>query len=469
MIAPRFFYRKMEQLDELATRPVGRLLWKYSLPAVVGMLVMALYNVVDRIFIGQWVGPDAIAGLAITFPIINLATAIGVLVGVGSAARVSIVLGYGDKAMAEKILGNALTLTIVNGVAYIACFAIFIDPMLKAFGASDATLPYGRQYMLVVLPGLLLTNVAFGFNNIMRASGYPGRAMVTMIIGAVVNIALDPLFICVFHWGIWGAAFATDIAMAASAVFVMCHFARRDVTLRLHRHTYSLEWKVVLAIISIGAAPALVNFAGCAVNALINRALGEWGGDRAIGAAGIMVTYTSILVTTVLGICQGMQPVVGYNYGAGHLHRLRRTYWLAVGASSAITAVGAVFGLLFPSAVARAFTSDPDLIAASDYALHICLCAFAVVGFQVVSTGFFQSIGKAGKSILLSLARQVIFLIPLLVWLPPVRGLFGVWVSFPLSDIAATVLTVLLIWWQFRQLERRKEPRPFLSSRRRSQ
>lgn len=442
----------MDRLEELAHRPVGRLLWQYSVPAVVGMLVMALYNVVDRIFIGQWVGPDAIAGLAVTFPIMNLATAIGVLVGVGSSSKVSIVLGGGDKPQAEMLLGNAMTLTLVNAGVYILVFSIFIDPMLRAFGASDATLPYGREYMLTLMPGLLLTNIAFGFNNIMRASGYPRRAMATMLLGAIVNVVLDPVFIRVFDMGILGAAISTDIAMAASAWFVMAHFTRRDVALRFHRGTYALRRDIVWGIVSIGAAPALVNAASCAINAIVNRTLGEWGGDRAIGAAGIMITFTSLIVTVVLGICQGMQPIIGYNYGAGQQHRLKRTYWLATGTSTLITLAGAVFGLFFPSAVARAFTTDADLIAASDQALSLCLLCFPLVGFQIVSTAFFQSIGKAGKSIFLSLSRQVIFLIPLLLWLPGRYGLAGVWSSFPLSDLCATIATALLMLWQFRHL-----------------
>ncbi len=442
----------MDRLEELAHRPVGRLLWQYSVPAVVGMLVMALYNVVDRIFIGQWVGPDAIAGLAVTFPIMNLATAIGVLVGVGSSSKVSIVLGGGDKPQAEMLLGNAMTLTLVNAGIYILVFSIFIDPMLRAFGASDATLPYGREYMLTLMPGLLLTNIAFGFNNIMRASGYPRRAMATMLLGAIVNVVLDPVFIRVFDMGILGAAISTDIAMAASAWFVMAHFTRRDVTLRFRRGTYALRRDIVWGIVSIGAAPALVNAASCAINAIVNRTLGEWGGDRAIGAAGIMITFTSLIVTVVLGICQGMQPIIGYNYGAGLQHRLKRTYWLATGTSTLITLAGAVFGLFFPSAVARAFTTDADLIAASDQALSLCLLCFPLVGFQIVSTAFFQSIGKAGKSIFLSLSRQVIFLIPLLLWLPGRYGLAGVWSSFPLSDLCATIATALLMLWQFRHL-----------------
>lgn len=440
------------RLEALATRPVGSLLWEYSLPSVVGMLVMALYNVVDRIFIGQCVGPDAIAGLAVTFPIMNLATAIGVLIGVGSSARISIVLGGGRKDEASLMLGNAWTLTIANGLLYIACFAFFMDELLRLFGASDATLPYARSYMTVLLPGLLLTNIAYSFNNIMRASGYPRKAMMTMLIGAIVNVALDPLFIIVFDWGIAGAAVATDIAMATSAVFVVLHFCRRDVSLPFRRGIYRLKWRIVLGIISIGAAPALVNAAASAVNAIANRALIFYGTDRDIASMGIMATFTSLLVTVVLGLCQGMQPIVGYNYGAGKLHRLSRAYWLAVAAASAVTCTGALYGLFFPASVGRIFSPDPDLIASTVRALSTCLLAFPVVGFQIISTSFFQSIGNATESIIVGLLRQVIFMIPLLVFMPRAFGLDGVWMSFPISDTIATVVTAWLVWRQFRLL-----------------
>ncbi len=441
-----------DKLEELANRPVGRLLWEYSLPAVVGMLVMALYNVVDRVFIGQWVGPDAIAGLAITFPLMNLATAVGVLIGVGSSARVSIELGAGRLGRAEKILGNALLLTFINGAIYISLFVVYLDPLLRLFGASEATAPYAREYMLVLMPGCLLTNLTYGFNNLMRASGYPKRAMMTMLIGAVVNVGLDPLFIYVFDWGIAGAALATDIAMAVGTAFVMAHFMRRDVTLRFRRGIYGMEWKIIAGIISIGAAPALVNAASCVVNAIANNALGGYGTDRDIGAVGIMVTYTSLLVTIVLGMCQGMQPIIGYNFGAGKLHRLRRTYFLAVAAASVLTCSGALIGLVWPSDIARVFTTDPELIAATDTALSLCLLAFPVVGFQIISTTFFQSIGNAAESIAVGMLRQIVFIIPLLIFLPRELGITGVWLSFPISDAAATVVTAALIVWQFRKL-----------------
>ena len=443
-----------DRLNRLATQPVGRLLWEYSLPAVVGMLVMALYNVVDRVFIGQWVGPDAIAGLAVTFPIMNLTTAVGVLVGVGASAKTSIMLGAGRADQANIILGNTVVLTFVNAAIYIALFAVYIDPLLMLFGASEATMPYARDYMLVLLPGCLMTNLAYGLNNLMRASGYPQRAMVTMLLGAVVNVALDPLFIYVFDWGIRGAALATDIAMFVSAVFVGVHFMRRDVTVRFTGGIWRLHWSLIGGIVAIGAAPAIVNAASCIINALVNNSLLRYGGDRDIAAAGIMVTFTSLLVTIVLGICQGMQPVVGYNYGAGLLHRLRRTYMLAVAAATVVTACGALFGLTFPREVGMAFGSDTALLDATERALRLCLVAFPVVGYQIISTALFQSIGQATKSIIVGLLRQVVFLIPLLIFLPRDMGIDGVWVSFPISDLVATVVTTVLVVVQFRQISK---------------
>lgn len=445
-----------ENLNALSSRPIGRLLWEYSLPGVVGMLVMALYNVVDRIFIGQVVGPEAIAGLAITFPLMNIATAIGVLVGAGSSAWVSILLGRRDYERAGTMLGNALTLTFINGTIYIVAFALWIDPLLRAFGAGDLTLPYGRTYMLWVLPGLLLTNIAFGFNNIMRASGYPVRAMMTMLIGAVTNVALDAVLVLWLDMGMIGAAIATDVAMAVSALFVMWHFFRPGVTLRFSRGTFSLRGSVVWDIISIGAAPSLVNIASCLINILINKSLVAHGGDMAIGAAGIFVTYASLLTTAILGICMGLQPIIGYNYGAGHFHRLRKALWLACGAATVICVCGSVVGLVFPRAIARAFTTDDFLLDVSENCLRISMVAFSVVGFQIISTTFFQSIGSSGKAIFLSLTRQVIFLIPLLVWLPGEFGVDGVWMSFPISDTLATIVTAAMVWWQLHLISRRQ-------------
>ncbi|MDE5688180.1 MAG: MATE family efflux transporter, partial [Paramuribaculum sp.] len=326
-------------LNRLATGKIGRLLWDYSLPAVVGMLVVSLYNVIDRIFIGQGVGTEAIAGLAITFPVMNVSSALGVLIGAGASARVSIMLGAHDQRGAETVLGNALVLILFNATLYLTVFAIFIDDILGAFGASAATLPYARNFMVWIMPGMLVMNVSFSFNNVMRASGYPVKAMLAMFLGAGCNLILDPIFIFVLDMGITGAAIATDIAMTISAVFVMAHFFKPSSTLRFRRGTFRLQRKIVIGIIGIGAAPSVVNLAGSAINIIVNRSLYAYGSDNAVAAAGIFTTYTSLLVMVVIGICQGMQPILGYNYGAGLYPRLRRTFWLAVGCGSAVCCI----------------------------------------------------------------------------------------------------------------------------------
>ena len=443
-------------INELETRPVGRLLWTYSLPAVVGMLVMSLYNVIDRVFIGQGVGADAISGLAITFPVMNISAAIGILIGAGAAARISILLGAKDLHGAEKVLGNALVLIIINGLVYTSLFGVFIDEILMLFGASEATLPYARDFMLWMLPGMLMTNITYSFNSIMRSSGYPTKAMITMIIGAIANVILAPIFLFVFDMGIKGAAIATDISMAIPGTFVMLHFFNKTKTLHFVSGIYRLRWRIVWPIIAIGAAPSLVSAASSAITAIINNSLYRYGGDVAVGAAGIFVTYTSLLTTVVVGMCQGLQPIIGYNYGAGRFDRLKRAFWLASGVSVAITVVGAAFGQLFPELIARAFTTDQELIMATINGLSISLTLFYVIGFQIVATTFLQSIGLAGKSIFLSLVRQVIFLIPFLLILPKSFGLDGVWASFPTSDVFSTLAAALMIWWELRQLNKKQ-------------
>ena len=434
--------------------PVGRLLWNYSMPAIVGIVVMSLYNIVDRIFIGQGVGPNAIAGLAITFPVMNLATALGMLIGAGSVARISIVLGQGNKDMAFKILGNSIIMTVVLGICYITIFAIFMDDILLLFGASERTLPYARDFMMYILPGMLLMNLCYSYNNIMRGSGYPTRAMVTMFIGAGLNVILAPIFIFVCEWGIKGAAIASDISMGVSAAFVMAHFMSKKSEIHFKRGIYKLEKSIILSIVSIGAAPFLINCAGCAINAIVNNMLFKYGGDSAVAAMGIFTTYSQLLVMVVIGICQGMQPIVGFNYGARRFDRLRRTYFLAVVSASVVCVLGTILSLSCPQYIARAFTVDAELVRAIVESLTITTIMFWGVGFQIVSTNFFQSLGMAKKSIFLSLTRQIIFLIPLLFVLPPHFGLTGVWAAFPVADALAIIITVVMILHQFRTLKR---------------
>lgn len=439
-------------ISRLATGRIGRLLWDYSIPAVVGMLVMSLYNVIDRVFIGQGVGPDAITGLTITFPVMNISAAIGVLIGAGSSAKVSILLGAKDHDGAAQTLGNSLTLIIINACIYLTFMRLFLDDILRLFGADAAALPYAHDFMAYILPGMLIMNVGFSLNNVMRASGYPIKAMITMFIGAGCNVILAPLFIFGLDMGIKGAAIATDISMSIFTAYVILHFCSKKSTLHFTRGSFRLRRHIVLGIIGIGAAPSLVNLASCFINIIINTRLYAFGGNSSVAAAGIFTTFASLTVMAVVGLCQGMQPIVGYNYGAGNLHRLRRAYWLTVIWSTAIVTVGFLFAQTYPDLIARAFTTDANLINVTANALSTAMIMFFVVGFQVVSTTFFQSIGKVGQSIFLSLSRQVIFLIPLLLIMPDFFNLEGIWMSFPISDILATIVTAILIIRQFRAI-----------------
>lgn len=445
-----------DNITELATRPIGKLLWEYSIPAIVGMVVMSLYNVIDRIFIGRGVGADAIAGLAITFPVMNLSAAIGVLVGAGAAARVSIFLGQQNRRYAELVLGNSLVLIIINAAIYLSLFGFFMDDLLILFGASSRTLPYAKEFMMYILPGMFVMNIMFSLNNVMRASGYPKLSMITMFIGAGCNLILAPIFIFGLDMGIRGAAIATDLAMGVGAAFVVAHFCRKSSSLHFHRGIYRLKWSIIWAVVSIGAAPSIVNFCASAINAIINRSLLEYGGDMAVGAVGIFSTYTSLLCMVVVGLCQGVQPILGYNFGAGLYDRMRRAFWVAAVAGTCVTTLGAAVSLLFPRYIAMAFTVDPELISSTVNGLRIATLVFWPVGFQIVSTTLFQSIGSAGKSIFLSLIRQVIFLIPLLLILPGFFGLNGVWASFPTSDVAATLVTAIMVYYQLYYLPKKQ-------------
>ncbi len=450
----------MTRLRELATVPVGKLLLRYSLPAIVGTVVMALYNIIDSVVIGHAIDdPNVVAGIAVTFPVMNLATALGMLIGAGAATRVSIVMGQNDKKQAELILGNSVLLTIIIGVCYMTAFAIWLNPILHLFGASPNSLPYAREFLLWVLPGMVLMNLTFSYNNVMRATGYPGRAMATNLIGAGLNLILAPLFLFVFKWGIRGAAIATDISMLVTAFFVMAHFFKKKSTLHFKRGTFHFVWPVIRSVLYIGMAPFLINVAGSVINAIVNTSLLRYGGDNAIAAVVVFNRFVTIFIFVVIGICQGMQPILGYNYGARKLDRLWRTLFLAAVSAVIITSIGSLTGYFLPEPIARMFMQDPQQISCAVNCLKITTITFWLVGFQIVATNFFQSLGMAGKAVFLSLTRQILFMIPLLLILPPHYGLDGVWSCFPISDAVATIVAALMLIWQIRHIKAiAKEP-----------
>ena len=442
-----------ERLEELGHAPVGKLLWKYSLPAVVGTVVSAVYNIIDSIVIGHAIDdPNVVAGIAVTFPVMNIVGALGMLIGAGAATRVSIVMGQNDKHAAEVILGNCVQLSVFIGLAYATLFAIFMDPILKLFGASANSLPYAREFMLWVLPGMVLQNITFSYNNVMRSSGYPAKAMYTNIIGAVINAVLAPLFLFGFKWGIRGASIATDIAMTVTAVWVMSHFFNKKNTLHFVKGTFKMDWNIIRGVLYIGMAPFLINITGSLVNAIVNNTLLHYGGDNAIAAVVVFNRFVTIFVFIIIGICQGMQPIVGYNYGCGRYSRLFRAFGYAAVSGVVISSLGSLLGALNPRAIASLFMQDQAQIDCAVNCLKITTLTFWMVGFQIVTTNFFQSLGMAGKAVFLSLTRQIIFMIPLLFILPPLMGLNGVWSAFPISDFIATMVAIWMLVVQVRKI-----------------
>ena len=449
----------MDTEKELAFRSqkIWRLVWDYSLPSIVGTLVTALYNVVDRIFIGQVEGAFAISGLAITFPVMTLTSSLGMLVGSGAAARISISLGKRDHHTAEQILGNSLLLTVILNAVFITLFYLLLEPILMAFGASELTYPYAREYLEIVLLGNVFVSLCYNFNAMMRSSGYPTKAMVTMLIGAVLNLILSPLFLFIFKLGIKGVAWATVISMFIGMLFVMHHFTRRSSVIRLRWRNIRLNKAIILSILSIGLSPFSMQVAASGVALLMNTSLLRHGGDLAVGAYGIINSILMLILMVVLGLNQGTQPIIGYNYGAGNYRRVRETLFYALRMATLFTTVGFLLGQFFPQLLASAFTTDKELLEISSTGLRIAMLALPLVGFQIVSSNFFQSIGFAVKSIIQSLSRQLIFMVPGIILLPRIWGLKGLWIAIPVSDTLAAMLSLYLLVIQLRHLKRMEQ------------
>ncbi len=438
---------------ELGTKPVSSLLMQYALPAIVAMVASSLYNMVDSIFIGQGVGALAISGLAITFPFMNLSAAFGAAIGVGASTFLSVKLGQRDYDIANRILGNNVMLNIVVGVVFGVLCLIFIDPILRFFGASDATLPYARQYMQIILLGNAFTHLYLGLNAVMRSAGKPHLAMYITIFTVVLNAILDPLFIYTFKLGIRGAAYATILSQLSALCWQWKLFSNKGELLHFEYDKFKIEAPIVRNIISIGISPFAMNACACLVVIFINNSLVNYGGDMAVGAYGIANRIAFVFVMVTMGVCQGMQPIAGYNYGAENYNRMLEVLKLATIAGTAVCAVGFVIAMLFPEACVRLFTSDTNLIANSVVAMRYMMSMFLIIGAQMVITNFFQSIGKAKISIFLSLSRQLIFLVPLIAVLPHYMGLNGVWLAMPLSDAIAAIMAYTMIFIYIKKLK----------------
>ena len=438
---------------ELGTKPVSSLLMQYALPAIVAMVASSLYNMVDSIFIGQGVGALAISGLAITFPFMNLSAAFGAAIGVGASTFLSVKLGQRDYDIANRILGNNVMLNIVVGVVFGVLCLIFIDPILRFFGASDATLPYARQYMQIILLGNAFTHLYLGLNAVMRSAGKPHLAMYITIFTVILNAILDPLFIYTFKLGIRGAAYATILSQLLALCWQWKLFSNKGELLHFEYDKFKIEAPIVRNIISIGISPFAMNACACLVVIFINNSLVNYGGDMAVGAYGIANRVAFVFVMVTMGVCQGMQPIAGYNYGAENYNRMLEVLKLATIAGTAVCAVGFVIAMLFPEACVRLFTSDTNLIANSVVAMRYMMSMFLIIGAQMVITNFFQSIGKAKISIFLSLSRQLIFLVPLIAVLPHYMGLNGVWLAMPLSDAIAAIMAYTMIFIYIKKLK----------------
>lgn len=439
---------------ELGTKPIGKLLTQYSLPAIVAMTAASLYNMVDSIFIGQGVGPMAISGLAITFPFMNLAAAFGAGVGVGASTCISVKLGQRDYKTAQLLLGNTVTLNIVIGLLFSVVALLFLDPILYFFGASEQTIPYARDYMVVVLAGNVFSHTYFGMNAVLRAAGKPRHAMGATIFTVIMNTILDPIFIYPLGMGIKGAAYATILSQLLALVWQMWLFSRPQELLHLKRGIYKLKGQLVRNILGIGLSPFSMNVCACVVVIFINKGLLEYSGDLAVGAYGIANKIAFVFIMVAMGINQGMQPIAGYNYGALHFDRLMHVLKLAVIAATCITTVGWLVAQFIPAPCARLFTTDATLIDMSAQALRILMAAAPIVGAQMVIGNFFQSIGKAKVSMFLSLSRQLLFLLPLLVTLPLWMGVDGVWWSMPIADAISFIVAAAIMWSYMRKFKR---------------
>lgn len=430
---------------ELGTKPVGKLLMQYAIPAIIAMTASSLYNMVDSIFIGQGVGPLAISGLAITFPLMNLSAAFGAAVGVGASTFISVKLGQKDYDTAKHILGNTMTLNLIMGLGVGLVCLLFLDPILRFFGASDQTITYARDYMVIILLGNVITHMYFGLNAVLRAAGKPKHAMSATIFTVVLNTLLDPLFIYTFGLGIKGAAYATVLAQSLALIWQLYTFSRPKELLHFKRGTFRLQSSIIRNIIAIGLSPFSMNVCACIVVILINNSMVHYGSDLAVGAYGIANKVAFIFVMINMGVNQGMQPIAGYNYGAMRYDRLMKVVKYSIIAATAIMTTGFIIAMTIPGTCARLFTTDPTLIDLSAKGIRYIMVAFPVVGYQMVVSNFFQSIGKAKISIVLSLSRQLLILLPLLLVLPTMFGINGVWVSMPVSDTLSAFMAAWIM------------------------
>ncbi|KGN82360.1 multidrug transporter MatE [Porphyromonadaceae bacterium COT-184 OH4590] len=435
---------------ELGTKDIGKLLMQYAIPSIIATTASALYSITDSIFIGNGVGALAISGLAITFPLMNLSAALGTMVGVGASAILSMRLGQKDYDSANKIVGNVFLLILILGVLFTIPVLIFLRPILYFFGASSDTLPYAYDFMQIIVSGTIITHLYFSFNALIRASGQPMKSMTATILTVVINAILNPLFIFGFGWGMRGSAFATIISQVIVLIWQLHFFQQKDNFLNIRKSTLRLDRKIAFDSIAIGISPFLMNAVSSVIVIIINHELLIYGGDLAVGAFGIVNRVAMLFVMVVFGLNHGMQPIAGYNYGAKLYPRVLEVLKKSIIIATVVMSVGFVVAQLFPYQIASIFSNDQELVTKSEIGIRIVFMFYPLIGFQIVVSTFFQSIGKAGKAIFLSLTRQVIFLIPFLLILPKYFGINGVWFAMPASDALSIILSFILIRLQIK-------------------
>ena len=445
----------MNSSKELETQSVGSLILKFSIPAVIGMLVNALYSVVDRIFIGRGVGSIALSGVAVTFPITNIIMGVGMLVGTGAAAVVSIKLGQKKAEEAEKIVSNALVLTIIFSIAVSVVGIIFLEPILKLFGASAETMPYAKKFARILLAGTILQNVGFGLNPIIRSEGDPKTAMKTMLIGAVLNFIFNPVFIFGLKLGVVGSALATIISQSVCSVWILTYFTKGKSLLKIKKINMRLHKHIVREIVSIGVSPFIMQVAASFVTIIINTSLIKYGGDIAVGAYSLISSIAILIIMPVLGVNQGTQPIIGYNYGARNMSRVKKTLLYGVIINTCIATFGWIMVELFPIQIISMFNStDKSLIEIGSTGIAVFLCMLFIVGSQTACVNYFQSVGKAKNSMFLSLLRQVVLLIPLVLILPHFFKLNGIWMAGPISDLCSSFVTYYFISREIKEINK---------------
>ncbi|KAA6350565.1 Multidrug export protein MepA [termite gut metagenome] len=437
----------------LGTENIGKLLIQYAAPAIIATTAASLYNIIDSIFIGHGVGALAISGLALTFPLMNLGAAFGSLVGMGASILMSVRLGQKDYDTARRVLGNVVILNIVIGLAFTAFTLPLLDPILYFFGASGETIGYARDFMQVILLGNVITHLYFGLNSLLRSAGHPRRAMTATIFTVIINTILAPVFIYGFGWGIQGAAVATIAAQSLSLLWLIKLFNDKNELLHFSRSIFRLKGRIVYDSLMIGMSPFLMNIAACFVVIFINKGLKLYGNDLTIGAYGIINRLTFVFVMIVMGLNQGMQPIAGYNFGARLYPRVTRVLKLTIYGATIIMTLCFLMGMFIPELAASIFTSDEELIRMASEGLHVVVIMSPIVGFQMVVSNFFQSIGVAWKAIFLSLTRQILFLIPFLFVFPRFWGVTGIWISMPAADLIAAILSAIMLRYQYRRFK----------------